>query len=106
MTGRLEADADRLADTSGDFGSLAVRAAAVAERLERALDGAEKAWGDDDAGQAFAASHVTRAGETLDGLRNLSGRLMRFGLTVGEAAGRYRGSEEDAEQAITDTAQG
>ncbi|GAB3585589.1 hypothetical protein GCM10027445_63290 [Amycolatopsis endophytica] len=104
MTAGFEADADRLAVSSGDFDSLAVRAAAVAERLERALDGAEEAWGDDAAGRSFAASHVAHADETLAGLRNLSTRLTRFGGTVGAASGRYRGSEEDAEQAITDAA--
>ncbi|NIH82477.1 hypothetical protein [Amycolatopsis viridis] len=106
MSAGFETDADRLAVSSGDFDGLALRAAAVAERLERALDGAERAWGTDAVGQAFAAAHASRAGETLDVLRNLSGRLSRFGQTVGEAAGRFRGSEEDAEQAITDTARG
>lgn len=106
MSGGFEADADRLAAGSGDFDALTVRAAAVAERLERALDGAANAWGNDAVGQAFAASHVGRAGETLDALRNLSGRLSGFGHTIGEAGARYRGSEEDAGQTITDTAQG
>ncbi|WP_435061347.1 hypothetical protein [Amycolatopsis thermoflava] len=106
MSAGFEADADRLAVSSGDFGNLAERAAAVAERLERALDGAHGAWGDGPVGQAIAASHVPPAEETLAGLRSLSGRLTAFGQTVGSAAGRYRGSEEDAQQAITDTAQG
>ncbi|GHF22861.1 hypothetical protein GCM10017786_66160 [Amycolatopsis deserti] len=106
MSAGFEADAVRLAASAGDFDGLAVRAAAIAERLERALDGAGRAWGDGAVGQAIAASHVSRAEETLAGLRSLSGRLTTFGRTVGEAAGRYRGSEEDAEQAIIDTAQG
>ncbi|MDQ0377329.1 hypothetical protein [Amycolatopsis thermophila] len=106
MNGGFEADAGRLAASSGDFDGLAVRAAAVAQRLESALEGADRAWGDDLVGRSFAAAHAAHADETLDGLRNLAGRLTRFGGIAGEAADRYRGSEEDAQQAITDTARG
>lgn len=105
MSGGYEADADRLAARAAGFDGLARRAAAVAERLERALDGAERAWGDDAPGRSFAAAHAAPADEALTAVRTLAGRLTRFGADVGSAAGRYRGSEEDARRTITDAAQ-
>lgn len=106
MTGGFEADVDRLVARAKDFDGLADHAGTISADLDRALEGAEAAWGDDVVGKSFAAAHADAAREVADRLRALAGGLGDFGGSLGEAAQRYRAGDSDAAEAVDGAAAG
>jgi uncharacterized protein YukE len=100
VSGGFEADADRLAARAKDFDGLVDSAARIAAELDRALTGAEQAWGDDLVGRSFAASHAAPSRAVADQVRNLPGSLREVGDSFGEAARRYRAEDSAAAQSI------
>ena len=106
MTGGFEVDVDRLAARAKDFDGLVERAGKISADLDRALDGAATAWGDDVVGQSFSAAHAAPATETADTVRGLAGGLGEVGGSFGEAARRYQAGESGAVESIGDAATG
>lgn len=101
MTG-FEADIDRLSARAKDFDALVDRAARISADLERALDGAPTAWGDDAVGQSFAAAHTDPASETAARLTGLADRLSGAGGSFADAARRYQAGDSAAADSIKD----
>lgn len=101
MTG-FEADVDRLSARAKDFDALVERAARISADLERALDGAPAAWGDDVVGQSFAAAHADPASDTAARLKGLAEGLRGAGGSFAEAARRYQAGDSAAADSIRD----
>lgn len=99
MTG-FEADADRLSGHAKEFDALRQRAGEIAAELDRSLEGAESAWGDDDVGRSFASAHAAPAGETAAKVRGLADGLDGVGGSFAEAGRRYQAGDDAAADAI------
>lgn len=106
MSGGFEADAERLAAHARDFDGLVHRAGGIAADLDRALERAETAWGNDVVGRSFAAAHVEPAGRVAEQVRGLAGGLDQVGGSFAEAARRYPRGDSDAGNAISDAVAG
>ncbi|HJQ45759.1 MAG TPA: hypothetical protein VJT49_13395 [Amycolatopsis sp.] len=104
MTRGFDTDVDRLAARARDFDGLVERAGTIAADLDRALDGAEAAWGDDVVGKSFAAAHAGPAGATADRSHGLAAGLREVGDSFGEAARRYRAADSGAVDSVSGAA--
>lgn len=93
MTAGFQVDPVALARHAGEFPALADRARAIHTELAAALSAAGPCWGDDEAGRSFAAGHVQPAGQTLDLLGTLPGRLADVGDRFGATARAYQQSD-------------
>ncbi|HVV13186.1 hypothetical protein [Amycolatopsis sp.] len=102
----FEADVERLAARAKEFDGLVERAGQIAADLGRALEGAEKAWGDDPVGRSFAAAHAEPAAETAERVRRLAGGLGEVGGTFADAAKQYRAGDTAAGDSITNAVTG
>lgn len=106
MSGGFEADVERLAARARDFDGLVHRAGEIAADLDRALEGAETAWGDDVVGRSFAAAHAEPAGQVAGRVRGLVSGLDHVAGSFAEAAGRYQAGDSGAKNAISDAVAG
>jgi uncharacterized protein YukE len=93
MTG-FEADPAAIARHAADFPGYADRVGAIQDELTSALAAAGPCWGDDAAGQSFAAGHVEPADDTLSRLAALPGQLGDVGDRFTETATRYQQADE------------
>lgn len=96
MTGGFSADTERGAGRAKEFDELSRRAHAIADELDRVLDGAESAWGSDAVGESFQAAHGHRAAEAAARIRALGTSLGEAGTSFGSAFTRLRTADEDA----------
>ncbi|GAA1990445.1 hypothetical protein [Amycolatopsis minnesotensis] len=96
MTGGFSADTERGARRAKEFDDLSRRAHAIADELDRVLDGAESAWGSDAVGEGFKAAHADRAAEAAARIRALGTSLGEAGTSFGAAFTRLRAADEDA----------
>jgi len=94
MTDGFQVDPAALARHAADFPALADRAGRIHGELAAALDAAGRCWGDDAAGNAFAAGHEAPAGQTLDELGGLAGRLGEVGDGLTTMARAYQQSDQ------------
>lgn len=98
------ADADRIAARSEDFEGYAERARAIARSLESQLRATGAAWGSDEIGARFAATHVERADRTFERIAGLEHDLREAGTRFAGAAAGYRSVDRDARDRIDDVA--
>ncbi|QWF79311.1 hypothetical protein [Amycolatopsis sp. CA-230715] len=96
MTGGFSADVERGAGRAKEFDDLSRRAHAIADELDRALDGAESAWGSDAVGESFKAAHAGHAAEAAARIRALGTSLGEAGASFGESFTKLRTADEDA----------
>lgn len=94
MTAGFEVDPTALARHAADFPALSDRAGKIHSELAAALAAAGPCWGDDEAGQTFAAGHEAPAGQTLDQLGSLSGQLSTVGDGLTTMARAYQRSDQ------------
>lgn len=92
----FQADPAKLARHAGEFPGYADRLRAIHGDLAATLDGAGPCWGDDAAGQSFAAGHVAPANGTLDRLGALPDRIHDVGDRFRTTATGYQQGDEDA----------
>lgn len=95
-------DVEQLAARAKEFDGLVERAGTIAANLDRALDGADAAWGNDLAGQSFAAAHGGPAAEAAGQLRGLAGGLGGVRGTFADVAATFRAGEAEATEAVHD----
>ena len=98
----FQADPAKLAQHAADFPGYADRVGAIHDELSTALAEAGQCWGQDAAGQSFAAGHVAPASATLDQLAALPGRLTDVGDRFTATARRYRQTDESTAGAFAD----
>lgn len=96
MTSGFEVDPEVLARHAADFPAHAQRAGAIHAELSDALASAGACWGDDPAGQSFAAGHVADADSTMSRLGGLSGRLGDVGDRLTTTARGYQDADQGA----------
>jgi uncharacterized protein YukE len=94
MTDGFQVDPAALTRRAHEFPDLAQRASAIHAELAAALDAAGTCWGDDPAGHSFAAGHIQAAGQTLDRLGTLAGRLTDVGDRFTTTARGYQQSDQ------------
>ena len=92
----FQVDPDKLARHAGEFPGFADQVSSIHGELSQALGQAGSCWGDDAAGQSFAAGHVAPSGATLDQLTALPGRLSDVGDRFRTTATRYQQTDTDA----------
>jgi uncharacterized protein YukE len=90
----FQADPAALARHAADFPGYADRLGAIHDELGSALAAVGRCWGDDAAGQSFAASHVRSADDTLTDLAALPGRISDVGDRFSTTATRYQQADE------------
>ena len=90
----FQADPAVLARHAADFPGYADRLGTIHDELTSALAAAGRCWGDDAAGQSFAAGHVRPADDTLARLAALPGQLADVGERFTETATRYQQADE------------
>lgn len=93
-SGGFQADPAKLARHAADFPDYADRVGAIHGELSDALAAAGECWGDDAAGQNFAAGHVRPTTGTLDQLGALPGRLTDVGDRFTTTARGYQQADE------------
>jgi uncharacterized protein YukE len=98
----FQADPAKLAQHAADFPGYADRVGAIHDELSSALTDAGQCWGDDAAGQSFAADHVAPASATLDRLAGLPGRLGDVGDRFTATARSYQRTEESNARLLAD----
>ncbi len=89
MTGGFSADPARLRQHGGEFAGHAERTSAIHRELSGALGESGACWGDDEAGQSFAAGYLQPAQDTLSMLGSLPAGLADVGDRFTATAGRY-----------------
>lgn len=92
--GGFRADVERLHRHAAEFPDLSDQVSAVHKELSDALTTAGDCWGDDAVGQSFAAGHVKAAGDTLDEMGALPGRLTEVGDRFTATANAYQHVEQ------------
>lgn len=92
----FQVDPAKLARHAGEFPGFADQVSAIHGELTTELAKASSCWGEDPAGQSFAAGHVAPAGGTLDQLRALPGRLTEVGDRFLATATTYQRGEDQA----------
>lgn len=97
----FQVDPDVVAGHAADFPGYADQVGAIHADLTSALAEAGECWGDDAAGQSFAAGHVAPASTTLDGLAALPGRLTDVGDRFTATANRYREADAHGADLLT-----
>lgn len=90
----FQADPAVLARHAADFPGYADRLGAIHDELNSALAAAGQCWGDDAAGQSFAAGHVRSADDTLADLGTLPGQVTDVGDRFTATATRYQQADE------------
>ncbi|HEX3647416.1 MAG TPA: hypothetical protein VHV49_03255 [Pseudonocardiaceae bacterium] len=90
----FQVDPEVLTRHAADFPGFADQLAAIHDELASALTAAGHCWGDDAAGQSFAAGHVGPAADALGQLAALPGRLTDVGDRFTATATRYQRSDE------------
>jgi WXG100 family type VII secretion target len=95
MTSGFSADPAKLRQHGGEFAGHAERAGDIHRQLDQALTEAGQCWGDDDAGQAFAASYAQPAQDTVNRLGALPAGLADVGDRFTQTADRYEQTEND-----------
>lgn len=100
MTSGFTVDTVALAQHTARFPGLADQAGLIHERLCRALDAVGNCWGDDEAGQEFAAGHSAPAQDTVTRLGALRERLADTGRRFDTMATSYRRADEDSARAL------
>ena len=93
MTG-YQADLDRLTSGATEFGGFAQQAGEIASGLQNLLSGFGSCWGNDAAGQSFAAGHEKPSGDTFGLLGSLAEQLGDIGEKFTATAETYRHVEE------------
>ncbi|HEX5121560.1 MAG TPA: hypothetical protein VFW65_40785 [Pseudonocardiaceae bacterium] len=90
----FQADPEAMARRAADFPGYADRLGAIHDELTSALAAAGQCWGDDAAGQSFAAGHVHPADDTLGRLAALPGQVSDVGDRFTETATGYQQADE------------
>jgi hypothetical protein len=90
----FQADPAKLARHATEFPEYADRVGAIHGELSDALAAAGDCWGDDAAGQNFAAGHVAPTGDTLDDLGALPDKLTDVGDRFATTARGYQQTDE------------
>lgn len=98
----FQADPAKIAQHAADFPGYADRVGAIHDELSAALADAGPCWGDDPAGQSFAADHVAPASATLNRLAGLPGRLGDVGDRFTATARSYQRTEESNARLLSD----
>jgi uncharacterized protein YukE len=102
MTGGFSADPARLRKHGGEFAGHAERAGAIHGELTSALAATGSCWGDDAAGQSFAAGYLQPAQDTLDKVGSLPAGLADVGDRFTATAGRYEQVEQQNSASLRD----
>lgn len=95
-----EADLERLSSGATEFTGYAQRAGEIASGLQGLLSGLGSCWGNDAAGQSFAAGHEKPAGDTFGLLGSLAEQLGDIGEKFTATAETYRHVEESNASAM------
>ena len=95
MSSGFSADPAKLRQHGDEFAGHAERAGEVHRQLSQAVTEAGQCWGDDEAGQAFAAAYQQPAQDTLSKLGALPAGLADVGLRFTGTADRYEQTEQD-----------
>jgi uncharacterized protein YukE len=91
----FSADPAKLRQHGTEFAGHAQRAGDIHRQLDTALSETGDCWGDDEAGQAFAASYAQPAQDTLSALHGLPAGLADVGDRFTGTADRYEQAEHD-----------
>lgn len=94
MTTGFSADPERLRQHGGEFAGHAERVGAIHRELSGALAESGSCWGDDAAGQSFAAGYLQPSQDTLAKLGSLPAGLVSIGDRFTATAGRYARVEQ------------
>lgn len=79
-------DADQLTRRAGELDELAGQAERIVDTLQQAVESGAQAWGSDEIGQSFAASHQPRSQQALDELGVMPGLLRDMGAKFAQTA--------------------
>jgi WXG100 family type VII secretion target len=100
MTSGFSADPAKLRQHGGEFAGHAERTGEIHRQLNQAVTDAGQCWGEDEAGQAFAAAYAQPAQETLSKLQALPAGLADVGDRFTGTAQRYEQTEQDNAAAL------
>jgi hypothetical protein len=93
MNSGFSADPAQLRRHGGEFDGHAEKAGKIHRTLHQALSEAGECWGDDEAGQTFAAAYHQPAEDTLGKLAALPAGLADVGDRFTTTADRYEQTE-------------